>query len=209
MMSTAVATPAIETRERAIAYRLFGMLLSREVTPTDSVALAALRDLGNGPHLSGSDDGLLHALAAVAEALPQDNTDDVFSLLAADYAALFLGAGGPPSAPPFQSGYRGENRVFGTAAAEMRQCLHELKLCACEERGPEDHIAIELTVMATLIDQGDTRRQLEFLEYRLLNWVPQFVERVRAQARQAFYPAVASALEAFLHADIAYARAQA
>jgi TorA-specific chaperone len=206
-MSTAVAVPAIETRERAIAYRLFGMLLSREVTPADSVALAALRDLGEGPHLSGSGEGLLYALAAVSDALPQEGTGEIFSLLAKDYAALFLGADGPPTASPLQSSYRGEERPIGTSAAEMRDYLHGFGLCTQKGCGPEDHIAIELTIMGTLIEQGDIDRQREFLEDRLLGWIPLFARRVCVEARQPFYPAVVSALEAFVQADAAYLRA--
>lgn len=119
----------------------------------------------------------------------------------------FLGAGGPALAPPFQSPYRGERRMFATAAAAMREHRDRLNLRALSAGGPDDHIAVELSPMAELAERGETQEQAAFLRPQLRAWVPHFAQRVRASARQAFYPAVAAALEAFLCADATYLQA--
>src|SRR5579885_3598233 len=190
-VSAAIIVDVDESDRRAHAYRFFAALLGRELVAGDVAILAGV------PVAPGPDDPPCPSGAAA-------EFSHALGALAAEYAHLFLGAGQAPAVPPYESAYRGETRLYGTAAAEMRSLLHRWGLAAPRDMGPEDHIAVELTLMGVLAAREAASSDQRALNARLLNWIPEFADRVKASARLPFYPAVAAALVAFLRADQAH-----
>ena len=84
-----------------------------------------------------------------------------------------------------------------------------------------DHVGVELEFLAVLyVKEAYARRRgwgqraqvtadarQRFLKEHLGRWVPSFVQRLRAQARLPFYPALAAVAESVLAQDPAYAQA--
>ncbi len=206
-VSAAIIVDVDESDRRAHAYRFFAALLGRELVAGDVAILAGV-PVAPGPDdppcPSGAAAEFSHALGDIVAALPDRVDGEALGALAAEYAHLFLGAGQAPAVPPYESAYRGETRLYGTAAAEMRSLLHRWGLAAPRDMGPEDHIAVELTLMGVLAAREAASSDQRALNARLLNWIPEYADRVKASARLPFYPAVAAALVAFLRADQAH-----
>ena len=66
---------------------------------------------------------------------------------------------------------------------------------------PADHIAVQLNVMARLIEMGDRARQSDFLAYHLEAWVSRFAEACRAHDTTGFYAAAATILDKWILKD--------
>jgi TorA maturation chaperone TorD len=132
--------------------------------------------------------------------------------LVGDYARLFLGPFGT-IAPPYGSVYLDPtNGVMGSSTARVRDCYLEMGLDLSEDcREAPDHISVELEFMhflcikeAEAASRSDSetalqflRKQREFLEESLA-WIPEFTDRVRAQARSEFYRNLAECTIIFL-----------
>jgi TorA specific chaperone len=205
-----------EQTQRAAAYRMFATLLGRELTPADAGALARM-EVPSGPAAGAPElpPDLWHHLSALAAVTAKSVTDDQATDLAVDYARLFLGAGGPPLASPYESAYRGEARLYGTAAAEVRALLGEWGLQAPRNFGPEDHICVELSLLAALAERGAAEgrsqeqvlaAQHDLLRDHLLVWFPAFAARVEDAATGPFYGTLVALIAAFLQADARYLR---
>jgi putative dimethyl sulfoxide reductase chaperone len=106
--------------------------------------------------------------------------------LAADYVDLF--AGGRLLAPPFESVYRGEDRLmFEDATFEVREIYrgHGLEV-PDKNTVPDDHIGFELLFLAWLCGRADGGAA-DFLTEHLLLWAGRFAKAVIDHASTSFY----------------------
>ena len=139
---------------------------------------------------------------------------DIDSLII-DYTKLFVGPYGL-LAPPYGSIYLENNgRVMGNSTMEARNSYAEEGLDICLKEAP-DHIAIELEFMYFLIfkeieatknnDLNNTSRYQEkqraFLENHLYTWIPDFTDKVEANAQTEFYRNIARITKYFIDNDI-------
>jgi TorA maturation chaperone TorD len=132
-----------------------------------------------------------------------------------DYARLFLG---PYElfAPPYGSVYLEDpTRVMGESTINARNTYAKEGLHVLIKETP-DHIAIELEFMHYLVskqiesslhDDSDNAsaylaKQKEFLETHLSVWVPEFVDRMTANAETAFYRELAHCTGTFVKEDL-------
>ena len=122
-----------------------------------------------------------------------------------DYNRLFVG---PERllAPPYESVHRSRDRlVFEAETLQVRAFYARFGLAAPRQgREPDDHIGLELELMATLclrsldaLEVGDAdgaavlvAAQREFLAEHLLVWAPHLMELIVEHADTAFYTAV-------------------
>jgi TorA maturation chaperone TorD len=133
-----------------------------------------------------------------------------------DYNRLFIGPG-PLPAPMWESVYLDrEHLLFGEDTLRVRQFYARFGL-VFEHLGrqPEDHIAIELDFMATLIrrtlahlDAGDPsaaqellQAQAEFLQDHLLRWAIPSFEIFAEQAATPYYQGAGRLLTEYLPLD--------
>lgn len=142
------------------------------------------------------------ALAAINEIDP----DDAVSLLNRTFCRLFLGAGGPMSAPPYESAYQGSGRLYQEPAGEMTLLLQRRGRCIVEGfREPADHLVIELTLLSEALDLAATTGNAEDIEtaqlllVRLRRWVPDFTAACQTHDSIGFYAAIAMSLERLLN----------
>lgn len=118
--------------------------------------------------------------------------------LAVEYCRLFVG---PRAAcPPYASAAGGGALLGGRAAARLTQFLESRGLAVTTGSAPvasADHIAVHLTVLASLYDRlaGNeeaspvTARQdvATFLDEHLRGWTPGYLRGVEAETRQDLY----------------------
>ncbi len=136
--------------------------------------------------------------------------------LAADFAQSFLGDN-RTSALPYASVYLSDGgQLFQEPHDEMLALLKSQGLAVTEQfKEPADHLAIMLDylgnqVLRLLEAKTDSQRaalyrqQQDFIEERLLTWVPEFKQRCERITGSGFYPAVAGLLGDFLKAEQAY-----
>ncbi|SFB73266.1 chaperone TorD involved in molybdoenzyme TorA maturation [Halobiforma haloterrestris] len=127
-------------------------------------------------------------------------TTDVTGLRT-EHARLFVGPGDPPC-PPYESVYRDDGDVLGptTRAAVEWYRAYDLGL---EPDWPDlpDHIATELEFVAHLLERGEVDACEQFLDEHLRQWTGEFCERVRAETREPYYEALATATEAAISAE--------
>lgn len=196
--------------QRATIYGWFAGLYAAEVAET---ALQAYVAGAATPLLDGLAALGLEAETARLQAAIESLRDISLARLelAADFAQLFL-LDGHQGALPYASAHDGHgSRLCGSAETRMRALLAERALTLdAHFREPADHLAVHLAVLARQIGEqaeaGDSaaaaRAQLDFLDQRLLGWLPRFAEGcARGGARFDFYPALAALLLAFLRAD--------
>lgn len=209
---TIAMTPAL--RERSRLYGWLARLFLAEPTQSDVLSyrsgegrrvLEALQDdPALGPGAAAMGQSLDRAAARGQPAVA----------LAGAYGRLFHGFGGRRSVPPYQSVHEGDSAAtHGAAWRRMRALLDELGLAKPDGVSePEDHIGIQLAVMAHLCDgaaraaeDGDgaawTRaieRQRRFLADHLLAWGPDFCAACIANDEDGFYAGAARILAALL-----------
>ncbi len=197
--------------DRADLYRWFSSVFAREQdraswelqTSPEFLELleerAAAFELGEGA-------------AALAEYLgehAEGDLDELLLTLAVDYAQLFIGPG-PGQAPPFESVYTSEDgRLYGDAYAKVVETLHREGIAVDKTfSAPADHVAVELAVMAHLIDRvsegaelpagADPEADAAFLASHVLPWFPRWLAQVEAHAKTPFYRAAGRMLTSFL-----------
>ena len=136
-----------------------------------------------------------------------------------DYTRLFLGVKedyGPP--PPYESVYRGEGMLMGTAAQKVLKMYAKYGFSPrmLARRELPDHVGVELAFMSFLcrLEEGFWKSGMMPVEYisaertflreHVLAWVPQFLVNVEKHARTGFYKKVASITKTFLNQDILY-----
>jgi len=148
------------------------------------------------------------ALAEVLAGHRDDDIDELLLELAVDYAQLFIGPG-PGQAPPFESVYTSKDgRLYGDAYAAVIDTLQREQIAVAKEfTAPADHAAVELAILAHLIERdgaagadgaGPDAAEATFLKEHVLNWFPGWLSHIDEHARTDFYRAAARLLRRFL-----------
>lgn len=196
---------------REFLYRYAWRLLA---APLDEVALSAVAEgladepvaiiAGEGGRLVG----LQRQLCEEAHRLLEVASEPLV-LLDAEYTRLFVGPGKLP-APPWESVYRADgDLLFQESTLHVREAYREAGFKAAGyPREADDHVATELSFMATLakgaaaaLEVADVDRasafmtaQKKFLDAHLSFWLPRFAERLTVQVPASigsFYPLAA------------------
>ncbi len=139
-----------------------------------------------------------------------------------EFAYLFLT---PHGVNPFESIYRGKKKLLMDKPwEEVRKFYRSIGVEKEKSQlHPEDHIAIELGLMAALsymsgrflleeeeedgeLGQEEKKRMLQiqctFLEQHLSRWVPQLSKDIMEKTRHPFYSSVAELTAEFIEADL-------
>ncbi len=137
-----------------------------------------------------------------------------------EFAYLFLT---PHGVSPFESIYRGKKKLLMDKPwEEVRKFYRRLGLQKDKaQMHPEDHIAVELGLMAALsyisgrylLEENDKelrakeRKQMlevqfTFLEQHLSQWAPQLCNDIMEKTRHPFYDSVARLTAELIHADL-------
>ncbi|WP_372399672.1 molecular chaperone TorD family protein [Azospirillum sp. HJ39] len=202
-------SPARLAEAVATAAALFGAPLdARDIEaldrPLPQGALAPIAAAGGLEAETAAAIAALHALGDAGAAVPALNRA---------FCLLFLGAGGPRSAAPYESAYRGNGRLFQEPAAEMAALLDRLgRRPAPDFPEAPDHLVIELALLEeTLRGAADGDPQAAAtagaLLARLRRWVPAFAAACRANDPTGFYAAAAVLLDRLLRPGFAVDRA--
>lgn len=160
---------------RALIYRMLGRALAE---PWDAGFLAMLATLDGDDGEVGT---ALRAVAAAARGVAVE-------MARTEYDTLFIGvARGElvPYASFYLTGFLHERPL-----ARVRAEMQALGLARAGGRSdPEDHIASECEVMATLIGHGDVDAQAGFFERHLAPWAGRFfTDLERAASASLFRP---------------------
>ncbi|CAO3447208.1 hypothetical protein [Azospirillum largimobile] len=195
------ATPLEDAglRDSAEALRRLAHFHAEEPTPA---LLAALRQspAGRGPLALDRDDAL-QAAALVDEVvsdLPERITRRCLAPLAADFTAIQHG--GDVRAYPTEGPWVDE-RVRAEAAASLQRWRTGLETELRRppfDRLPDDHVAVELALLASLLDRGRAADAVRFLDRHPLRWVPNFCSRVATRCREPFFAGIAILTNAHL-----------
>lgn len=202
------------TEERADLYRWFSSLFARELdaeawkSHVNEDFVAALdeqaRELGLEEDAS--------ALRGYLLAHREDDVDEAVLALAVDYARLFIGPG-PGEAPPYESIYTSPNgRLYADAYAGVQDVLQREKIGVAEDfHAPVDHAAVELSIMAHLLDGGEasepstgahgSESARDFFDQHIMNWFPDWTAHIDARAETDFYRGVTRFMMAFLRGE--------
>ncbi len=143
--------------------------------------------------------GALTKLNAVAKRLAEMSGDEALRQVQLEYTALFLGTG-DRQAPPWESLYRTPERLmFGPPAQQVREIMAQFGVeVAAKYRQPEDHMGLELTLLAAAseaaAEQNDwrdsARRQRAFIVEHPLAWIAQLEQDAAAHGTLGFYEAL-------------------
>ncbi|WP_251840319.1 TorD/DmsD family molecular chaperone [Oceanitalea stevensii] len=193
----------------------FTVLARFHQEPPDDAALAGLRGLLDEwplPGTPGAKEGLRLMRAS------QETGEDA-AQIRHDHAWLY-GTLATARVAPYESVHRGQDRlVFDAHTLEVRDAYRALSLQAPHlNREPDDHIGLELDFLAQsclraldALDQGSpgdaeryVRHGADFLRLHLLEWGPDMLGRVVAEANTAFMRGLA---QLSLGAIDTYARA--
>ena len=224
-MDAAVAPPhqvggaPLSHAERAFVYRWLAGVFAREPsldaleTYRSEEGAALLSQLGSEPTLA------VLAGELATRTAGEESLQPAVRELAGAFSRLFLSVGGRRSAPPYESAYTSERGLlFQEAVDRVGESLSELGLTLPPGfPEPPDHIAVQLSVMAEMVNRCDglaagdelealLRKQHSFLETRLMPWVPRFADDCIAFDRTGFYAAAAESLAAFVSSDEARLR---
>ncbi len=146
----------------------------------------------------GGDADLAWGIARMRAALDGDEDDGAAAAkLERAYGLTFEGIGGPRTAPPYESAYRGAGprRLFQAPTAEMEALLDEQGFTVAADIGlPADHLAVELALAAWLASAGGPASAA--MTRRLADWVPDFAADCAAIDRDGFWAGAAAALAA-------------
>lgn len=186
-------------RDSAEALRRLAHFHAEEPTPA---LLSALRrsPVGRGPLALDRDDAL-QAAALVDEVvsdLPERITRRCLAPLAADFTAIHHGE--DLRACPMEGPWMDE-RVQAEAAASLQRWRIGLETDLRRppyDRLPDDHVAVELALLASLLDRGRTADAVRFLDRHPLRWVPNFCSRVATRCREPFFAGIAILTNAHL-----------
>lgn len=167
------------------------------VAERDAAALTGLRDGGfpTDLALAGVDPA---AIRAFDEALAAIGRGEVSGdELAADFAAIYLTHALRVS--PCESVWRDEDGLMlqaPTFAVRAAMRRHALRVADWRQM-PDDHIAIEIDFLATLVQRGEADEAASFLDQHLLRWAPDFCAAVGHRAGTALYRALAGLTAAY------------
>ncbi|SKA31870.1 molecular chaperone TorD family protein [Consotaella salsifontis] len=145
----------------------------------------------------------VEAMAAALVALGPSQKAEI--ALNRAFCQLFMGLGGPKSAAPYESAYRGSGRLYQEPAGEMALLLRQQGMETTTDF-PEapDHLVVELALFDDALrlgavsgDESDMATA-EGLRERMEGWVPAFAQSCRDHDRTGFYASAASLLAALL-----------
>lgn len=154
-------------------------------------------------------------LASFFDQSRQEDDERVVEDLARCFASLFLGVG-PKTVSPCESVYRSDAPLLCQSTHfEVKQAYQEIGMAKNTRfREPDDHIAVELSYMATLCEltqeaAGEDRElpvrylklQRDFLDTHLLPWVDAFSRELLEATGSPFYQAMAHLLKGYLQVD--------
>jgi TorA-specific chaperone len=201
----------LQATDHAALYDGFAALFAE---PLDAATIASCREriqivpLGNLSDAAWAQAPIARELVARVLRILHDagDLDTTTSLLNRDFCALFLGIQGPQRVvPACQSAYLDDGT---NAAAEVESCLAGNGLAIADRFvEPADHVAVQLAIMAWLLDAlptatGTTNRAtidpVAFLDNHLLSWIPAFAARCEAVDTTGCYAAFATLLHQFL-----------
>jgi TorA maturation chaperone TorD len=177
---------------------LYWLLAELFLTCPDVEFIARMRR-----ELLGTDasDSLAADLSALGAALPENSDASDTVELGVEYTRLF----GAVSAnyglpPPYESSHR-DAAAPGEVATTVSQFYSAAGLAPIDRAAPPDHLGVELRFLALLCHGeaeawdrscntealGMLRRQRDFLDQHLLQWVPAYLRMVQANTRHRFY----------------------
>jgi TorA maturation chaperone TorD len=205
---TAVARSP-ESQQRAEAYWFLASLFA---SPPASDQLARLAGLDVSP--AGPAEEILATVRG------DGSPDELADRLALEHTRLFGGVRegyGPP--PPYESLWR-EGRMMGESTIAALRAYGEAGFLPDGRWGPPDHLAEELRFVAALANgegeaQGAGRqdealwarkRQTDFVERHLMNWVPDYCRALESQAKEPLYQALARITVETVAGDARYLR---
>ncbi len=144
-----------------------------------------------------------------------DVSDKNLNDLILEYSRLFIGPG--KHIAPYESVYRdNENALWSDTTARVKDFIESSGLeYSCNWSGLPDHIGVELEFMQWLtchekdawtVENKETAiRCLEFekkfIDEHLSQWVPIFCDKVKEEARTAFYGEMAELTRQFIDFD--------
>ncbi|MCE4598605.1 MAG: molecular chaperone TorD family protein [Desulfurococcales archaeon] len=161
-------------------------------------------------------------LAKIKGILSNPDLEGLSLELRKDYTRLFLGVKpgySPP--PPYESVYRGENRLMGTYTLKVAEWYNKWNFDPAGVlgyKGPPDYLGVELAFMSHLcmLESRAWERRggysvksiLEaeggFLKEHILVWAEQFFNIMDREARTSFYKLIARLSRKFLKLDMEY-----
>lgn len=188
-----------EMEPRAQLYSLLSRLYRVEV---DAPLLETLKGLS---FPDAANQTLAEGYTMLSNYLNNCDTDTLDDL-AVDYATVFLAAGSADgqAAIPCESIYTSPKKIFMQEAWEDVCRIYAEKGLAKNNAHAdlmEDHLALELEFMATLVKRRDPSAEKSFLENHLLNWLPDFLADVDRYADTDFYKAVTRVTLGFLQME--------
>ena len=153
-------------------------------------------------------------LARLWQVLEQGIDADLTQRLAVEHTRLFAGLHrdeGLP--PPYESLYRGDT-LMGEISLAVMDCYQQAGYGIIEaDAGPQDHIAVELRFIAMLfyeeieaLNQDDLntaakiqQQRNHFLNAHLLQWVPEYCQRIEKETTEEFYTGLAMMIKEALN----------
>lgn len=134
-----------------------------------------------------------------------------------EYARLFIGPR-PPLASPFESVYRSSRKVLmNELTMEVRKKYKEMGIQVIEkDRLPDDHIGLELEFMYYLcfktieaINESKNieciielvKKQQVFIEEHLIQWIPEFCNKIINNSNLVFFKEIAIYTESFINEE--------
>ena len=149
------------------------------------------------------------------EQITNDVSDKFLNDLALEYTRLFIGPGKHVS--PYESVYRdNEDALWSETTVEVKNFIEASGLAySCNWHGLPDHIGVELEFMHRLThhekeawareDKETAIRCLEFekrfIDEHLIQWIPNFCDKVIKESHVAFYGEMAELTSQFIEFD--------
>ncbi len=150
------------------------------------------------------------------EAFLQSSEEKLIEDLAVEYARLFLGPGkhiSPHESVHHQREDGDWGTLWGAATVEVKKFIETIGLeYEPDYKGMPDHVSVEFEFMAVLarreakawaesdeaIARSCVAMQKKFLKEHLIQWIPDFCQKVIKQAELPFYHAVAELTRSFI-----------
>ncbi len=199
-----------EARHRSDIYGLLATIYGQEITSDLLGQIKAPQFLG--------------ALSVLEiegiDGLMQKPEAELLEDLAVEYTRLFLGPGkhiSPHESVHHQREDGQWGKLWGKSTVEVKKFIEATGLSYTDDyKGLPDHISVEFEFMQLLIlaeeqawmdedrDKAVACRQVEkkFIEEHLINWIPNFCEKVVQEAELPFYKAVATLTRSFIEFEM-------